>query len=66
MPRIGGDCERVVCVTAGLLELTLCDRDTGTRRQRQRQVKAVCRRDRVVGQLPGCGQIPARQRGLGE
>ena len=65
MPRAGGDCERVVCVAFGLFWLILGDRNARTRRQRQRPVKAVRRRDGVIGPAPGRGQIAARQRGLG-
>ena len=64
-PSAGGGCERVVRVAVGLFGLTLRDRNAGARRQRQRQVKAARRRDGFVGQAPGRGQIPARQRGLG-
>jgi hypothetical protein len=63
-PGAGGGCERVVRVTAGLLGLTLHDRNAGARRRRQRQLKATRRRDDVIGQAPGRGQIPARQGGL--
>ena len=64
-PSAGGGCERVVRVAVGLLGLTLRDRNARARRQRHRQVQAGRRRDGFVGQAPGRGQIPARQRSLG-
>ena len=64
-PSADSGCECVVRVAGGLFGLTLRDRNAGPRRQCQRQVKAARRRDGIIGQAPGCGQIPAGQRGLG-
>ena len=63
-PTAGGGRERVVRIAIGLFRLTLHDRNASARRQRQRQVKAARRRDGVIGQAPGRGQIPTRERGL--